>query len=164
MKTDMSKFRLATLLKMRERERNQAGQRVQDARLAIDKLEMAKREILAQNEEMSEMRKCASQGTVNMRNILDTQRFQMTLLAQVQQIDQHLGELRQELQRRELALVHCQQEVKSLEKLREQRREEAESRSLLQQQERTDEWASIRFAMDIQRDSEREQPKQSSGT
>lgn len=146
----MAKFRLATLLKIRERERDQAAKSVQEARMAIETLSNQKQELLAQNESMNAIRKSASLGAINLQSILDTQRFQMVLGAQVQQIDNHLGTLNQELQRREAQLLKCQQAVKSLEKLRDQRTESAELLALQKQQERTDEWASVRFAMDIQ--------------
>ncbi|MCU0715062.1 MAG: flagellar export protein FliJ [Pirellula sp.] len=150
----MAKFRLATLLKIRERERDHAAKNVQDARMAIEKLSTQKQELLAENESMNAIRKSASVGAMNLQSILDTQRFQMVLGAQVQQIENHLGTLNQELQRREAQLLKCQQAVKSLEKLRDQRAEAAETLILQKQQERTDEWASVRFAMDIQSQSD----------
>lgn len=150
----MAKFRLATLLKIRERERDHAAKNVQDARMAIEKLSTQKQELLAENESMNAIRKSASVGAMNLQSILDTQRFQMVLGAQVQQIENHLGTLSQELQRREAQLLKCQQAVKSLEKLRDQRAEVAETLILQKQQERTDEWASVRFAMDIQSQSD----------
>jgi flagellar export protein FliJ len=146
----MVKFRLATLLKIRERDRDQAAKMVQDARLAMAKVEENKRELLAQNAEMNDLRKGASSGAVDLRGLLDAQRFQMILIAQVQQLDEHLGKLNQELERREALLLKCQQAVKSLEKLRDQRTESAEILALLKQQERTDEWSSVRHAMQIQ--------------
>ena len=112
----MVKFRLATLLKIRERDRDQAAKMVQDARLAIAKVEENKRET-----DVKKKPRC-----------------------------EHLGKLQQELERREASLLKCQQAVKSLEKLRDQRMESAETFALLKQQERTDEWSSVRHAMQIQ--------------
>lgn len=150
------KFRLATLLRLRERERDQASKEVQDALLAIEKIEIAKKGLLAQSDQMNAVRKQFSNGSVEMRQLLDAQRFQMLLLSQVQQLDQTLGELRQELQRRELRLLRCQQNVKSLEKLKEHREDEADRLLWGKQQERTDEWASVRFATQIQSDDSQE--------
>ncbi len=120
--------------------------------MAIDKIKTAKNGLLAQSEQMNAIRKQFSTGTVEMRQLLDAQKFQMLLLNQVQQLDQTLGELGQELQRRELKLLRCQQNVKSLEKLKEHREDEAEKLLWSKQQERTDEWASVRFATQIQSD------------
>lgn len=146
----MQKFRLATLLKIREQERDKAAQEVMDARTAIQKLENAKQDVLDENQRMNEFRKLSSLGTVNMQTILDSQRYQMLLTAQVQQLDDHLGKLRQELERREAALLSRQQDVKSLEKLRDQKQERWEQEQNVQMQQKTDEWASVRFATDIQ--------------
>jgi flagellar export protein FliJ len=113
-------------------------------------VEENKRELMVQNAEMNDLRKGASSGAIDLRRLLDAQRFQMVLAAQVQQLDEHLGKLQQELERREASLLKCQQAVKSLEKLRDQRIESAETFALLKQQERTDEWSSVRHAMQIQ--------------
>ena len=133
-----------------------AAKAVQDVRNAIAKLTERENEIHASNREMDEYRKQASHGAVNLHQILDAQRFQMLLLSQAQQLDQTLGELGQELQRRELKLLRCQQNVKSLEKLKEHREDEAERLLWSKQQERTDEWASVRFATQIQSDDSHE--------
>jgi flagellar export protein FliJ len=146
----MPVFRLATLLRLRERERDSAAQEVRDAKMAIERVEQAKRELTEQNEEMNSLRKQASHGAINLRQLLDAQRFQMILNAQVQQLDQNLNELSAELGRREAVLLRCQQNVKSLEKLKEQRAEAAATLALAKQQERTDEWSSVRYASDIQ--------------
>jgi flagellar export protein FliJ len=98
---------------------------------------------------MDEYRKQASHGAVNLYQILDAQRFQMVLAAQLDQIADHQSKLKQELERREFTLLKTQQAVKSLEKLKEQRDHATEVHALAKQQERLDEWASIRHAMAI---------------
>ena len=150
----MQKFRLGTLLKLRAQERDAAAQDVMDAKSAIHKLESAKTDVLAENDRLNEFRKASSMGAVNMQAILDSQRFQMLLQAQVQQLDEHLGKLRQELQRREAKLLLCQQGVKALEKLRDQKVEQWMASENKQQQERTDEWAGVRSANDIRTGSD----------
>lgn len=145
----MAKFRLATLLKIRIRDRDIAAKAVMDVRNAIAKLTEREDEIHASNREMDEYRKQASHGAVNLHQILDAQRFQMVLAAQLDQIMDHQGKLKQELERREFTLLKAQQAVKSLEKLREQRDEVEVTHALAKQQERLDEWASIRHAMAI---------------
>lgn len=147
----MAKFRLATLLKLRQRDRDHAAKEVQDARMAIDKVENSKKELLAENDSLNAFRKQASNGAIQLQGILDAQRFQMVIGAQVNHLDHQLGQLRQELERREIALLKCQQSVKSLEKLRDQRVEAAETLALSKQQERLDEWSSVRHAMSVQR-------------
>jgi flagellar export protein FliJ len=149
----MTKFRLATLLKLRERHRDHAAKSVQDALLAIEKIEQSKRELLSENEQMNLLRKNASHGSMDLKKLLDAQRFQMILDTQVEQLNQHLGQLNQELERRKATLLRCQVALKSLDKLREQRDQSIEAVALTKLQERTDEWSSVRFAMNIQSDS-----------
>jgi flagellar protein FliJ len=142
----MAKFRLATLLKLRVRDRDLAAKAVQDVLLAIDKLKERQLEIDQSNAEMDAYRKQASHGSVNLPQILDAQRFQMVLSAQSAQIAEHQGTLQQELQRREATLLKCQHAVKSLEKLKDQLEVAAQGHALAKQQERLDEWSSVRHA------------------
>jgi flagellar biosynthesis chaperone FliJ len=141
----MAKFRLATLLKLRMRDRDIAAKSVLEVRNAIDKLNERQNEINESNREMDSYRKNASHGAVNLRQILDAQRFQMVLAAQTEQIADHQGKF---------TLLKAQQAVKSLEKLRDQREDSAQKHALGKQQERLDEWASIRHATQINQDIE----------
>jgi flagellar export protein FliJ len=149
----MAKFRLATLLKIRERERDLAAKAVQEVQLAIDTLHHRQREIDEAQAQTDAFRKQASHGQVNLSQILDAQRYQMILAAQAAQIADHQSKLQQELQRRQFALLQCQQAVKSLEKLREHQANAATTQALAKQQERLDEWSSIQTAMRLQSDS-----------
>ena len=152
----MAKFRLATLLKIRERDRDLAAKALQDVRLAIERLDEAQKEIDESNRSMNDTRKQSSFGAINLHQILDAQRYQLVLSAQSAQIADHKGKLNQELERRQFALVQSQKAVKSLEKLRDQRVQAADVQALAKQQERLDEWSSIRHAMStIREDSER---------
>ena len=143
----MAKFRLATLLKIRERDRDIAAKAVQDVRLALEKLDNAQLEIDETNRQMNDARKQSSFGAINLHQILDAQRYQMVLAAQSAQIADHKGKLNQELERRQFTWMQCQKAVKSLEKLRDQRSQSADLHALAKQQERLDEWSSIRHAM-----------------
>ncbi len=149
----MAKFRLATLLKIRERERDIAAKAVQDVFHAIDKLDKAQLEIDEANRQMNDARKQSSEGAINLHQILDAQRYQMVLSAQAAQIADHKSKLNQELERRQFALVESQKTVKSLEKLRDQRAQAADVHALARQQERLDEWSSIRHAMSAIREA-----------
>ena len=151
----MTKFRLATLLKIRERDRDLAAKALQDVRLAIERLDEAQKEIDESNRLMNDARKQSSFGAINLHQILDAQRYQLVLSAQSAQIADHKSKLNQELERRQFALVQGQKAVKSLEKLRDQRVQAADVEALAKQQERLDEWSSIRHAMSaIRKDGE----------
>jgi len=71
----------------------------------------------------------------------------LVLSAQSAQIADHKSKLSQELERRQFALVQIQKAVKSLEKLRDQRAQAADFDASAKQQERLDEWSSIRHAV-----------------
>jgi len=146
----MAKFRLATLLKLRERDRDVAAKAVQDVRLAMEKLHERQGEIEESNRSMDAYRKHSSNGTINLHQILNAQRFQMVLAAQSAQIADQQGTLRQELEQRQITLVKCQQAVKALEKLKDKRDDAAQTLALGKQQERLDEWSSIQHAMNSQ--------------
>ncbi len=148
----MAKFRLATLLKIRERERDLAAKALQDVRLAIGKLDNAQQEIDEANRQMNDARKQSGFGAINLRHVLDAQRYQMVLAAQSAQIADHKSKLNQELERRQFAWVQCQKAVKSLEKLRDQRTLAADLHALAKQQDRLDEWSSIRHALNTIRE------------
>ena len=90
----MAKFRLATLLKIRERDRDTAAKAVQDVRLALEKLDNAQLEIDEANRLMNDARKQSSFGAINLHQILDAQRYQMVLAAQSAQIADHKGKLK----------------------------------------------------------------------
>ncbi|MBM3965891.1 MAG: flagellar export protein FliJ [Planctomycetes bacterium] len=140
------KFRLATLLKIRERERDQAGQAVSDALIAIAKMDDAKRDIDEQNRAMDDLRKQSSHGLISLGQILDAQRYQLVLAAQAAHIAQDRSLLVQELERRQAKLLKCQQSVKSLEKLRDNRFAAEDDLALKKEQERLDEWSNTRVA------------------
>lgn len=154
----MGKFRLATLLKIRERDRDLAAKALQDVRLAIERLDEAQKEIDESNRLMNNTRKQSSFGAIDLHQILDAQRYQLVLSAQSAQIADHKGKLNQELERRQFALVQSQKAVKSLEKLRDQRVQAADVQALAKQQERLDEWSSIRHAMSAIREDGKQAP------
>ena len=154
----MGKFRLATLLKIRERDRDLAAKALQDVRLAIERLDEAQKEIDESNRLMNNTRKQSSFGAIDLHQILDAQRYQLVLSAQSAQIADHKGKLNQELERRQFALVQSQKAVKSLEKLQDQRVQAADVQALAKQQERLDEWSSIRHAMSAIREDGKQAP------
>ena len=94
----MAKFRLATLLKLRERDRDVAAKAVQDVRLAIEKLHERQREIDESNRSMDAYRKHSSNGTIQLHQILNAQRFQTVLAAESAQIADQQRTLLQELE------------------------------------------------------------------
>ncbi len=143
-------FRLATVLKLRERERDAAAMAVQEVYRALQILDERSRELQAEHLEIDRQRQSQLQGAIAVRRLLDGQRYQMVLLGQLQHIAQQQEQLQEEKERREAVLVKRQQEVKVLEKLREKHQEEERKILEARQQSRIDEWSTVRSARNSQ--------------
>lgn len=143
-------FRLATVLKLRERERDAAAMAVQEVYRALQILDERSRELQAEHQEIDRQRHSQLQGAIAVRRLLDGQRYQMVLLGQLQHIAQQHDQLQEEKTRREAVLVKRQQEVKVLEKLREKHQEEERKILEARQQSRIDEWSTVRSARNSQ--------------
>lgn len=140
----MKTFRLESILRMRERERDEAAAAVAEARMAIEKLDDQHAQIVQEYDELDGMRKRASVGAVHPSRLLDIQRYQFVLHAELRQNEDNRQKVFVELQRRESILVEKQQAVKSLEKLRESQQQEYEEKLARQNQDRIDEFNMVR--------------------
>ncbi len=118
------KFRLATLQKMRESERDQRRAELGQAYEAESILKNQYDEI--RNEQLSlldESREAAGPGAVNIDFLLMRQRHDILLRFQQSQINEKQKQVAEEIARRREALVQANREVKVLEKLREKQLE-----------------------------------------
>lgn len=113
------KFRLSTLLRLRELSRDERRAQLAQAYRAQDLLDEQKRQI---DEHLAELRRKArsavSPGDIDIDRLMETRRFEMVLAAQRANIDQKQEMLRAEIERRRLALVEATREVQALEHLR----------------------------------------------
>ena len=139
-------FRLATVLRLRERERDRAAQDLDQVQRASAIVDERANEIQTEHRRMDLERQEASQGQVAIHRLLDAQRYQLILLGQLQHVSQQRQQLVQEKERREKILVTKQQAVKTLEKLKEKHQEEDRLVQQLRQQSRIDEWSVVREA------------------
>ena len=114
------KYRLAPLLKIREnvRAERQAelNKAYEAARIVEAELERVQKE-LVRNNELG--REAIQQGQISVDYLLALRRHEALLLAQQNQAQEHLEQVRQEIERRRIALMEADREVKILEKLRE---------------------------------------------
>lgn len=136
-------FRLQSILRLRERDRDQAAQALEQAVRAkqilldrIDEIEKERRELL-------EQRGAASMGKVDIQHILTSQRYEAGLIEQVRGIELNIGKIEIAIQERRAKLVQCEQGVKVLEKLRDGQRETWDLEQAARSQSRLDEWASF---------------------
>jgi flagellar FliJ protein len=117
-------FRLATLLKLRESDRDQRRSELADAQRALTMID----ERLAELEQEMEsartiVRQSVSVGQVAVDVLLDNQRYELMLLAEKKSIDTQRGQVADEADRRRQLLVEADRQVKTLEKLRDQQQQ-----------------------------------------
>jgi flagellar export protein FliJ len=143
-------FRLKGVLKIRRRERDQAGKEVSDANAAIAVLDSKLSEIELEERSMESLRRQFSSGAVMLSQILDAERYQLVLAAQREHILRDRSLLVQELQRRQAKLVVKQQAVKVLEKLEQTHLERVAEAQLRREQMVLDEWSQVQTSITIQ--------------
>jgi flagellar export protein FliJ len=143
-------FRLKSVLKIRRRERDQAGKDVSDANAAIAVLDSKLSEIELEERSMESLRRHFSSGTVMLSQILDAERYQLVMAAQREHILRDRSLLHQELQRRQAKLVVKQQAVKVLEKLEQTHQERVAEAQLRREQVVLDEWSQVQTSIAIQ--------------
>ena len=126
------KFRLATLLRLREATRDERRAELAEAYraddLLQDHLDRVGREL---SRLQAQCRKVAGPGTVNVDRLVEAQRYEVTLRAQQSQLAGQREAVRAEIDRRRQALLAADRDVRLLEKLREkqaQRHRQEENR------------------------------------
>ncbi len=128
-------FRFATLLRLREAVRDEQRQELAKA---LEAEKILRRQILQVDEDLASLhqraRAMASPGEVNVNRLLEAQRFELVLGDRKRQLEEHVGAVRAEIERRRQALVEANREVQILERLRqrqnERRREEENRREI----------------------------------
>jgi len=116
------KFRLATLLRLRETTRDERRAELATAYRADQVLQ---RQLARLNAELDELkaaaRRAAGPGKVNVEQLVEAQRYQRTIESRQGQVNEELAALAAEIERRRQALLAAEREVRTLEKLRETR-------------------------------------------
>jgi flagellar protein FliJ len=144
------KFRLTTLLKLREATRDERRAELAEAYRADDILVERLRQIHDELKGIGEAcRKAIGPGAVNVDLLIESQRYEVLLRSYEKQTLQQRELLAQEIERRREALLVANREVRVLEKLREhqleQHREEENRRDI----KRLDEIAGQRAAANL---------------
>lgn len=143
----MSNFRftLASVEKLRMRHRDAAAESLRQAIEAQNQLNEQVSQILSEANEQAQMQIQSSGGTIQTQRILESQRYQLHLLAQVKVLREKIDLIGQECERRKQILVQREQEVRAMEKLRMAQFAQWEHIQTVRQQHRLDEWAGYRF-------------------
>ena len=136
-------FRLQSLIRLRERERDAASQELQKAMLASQKLlehiEELKAEHAAQHPSQDE------NGAIEPQKYLEAQRYQLHLSQEIRTTQNQRELINQEVEVRRLKLVECEKAVRSVERLREIEFKEWQDQQQRAAQIALDQWAGFRY-------------------
>jgi flagellar FliJ protein len=114
------KFRLATLLRLREATRDERRAELAEAYRADDQLsehlDRLQREL---GRLQAQCRRAAGPGTVDVDRLVESQRYEVTLRARQSRLTGQRQAIAEEIDRRRQALVAADRDVRLLEKLRE---------------------------------------------
>lgn len=126
------RFRLATLLRLREAARDDRRARLAEALQALDLLDAQRADVDAQlAAARAEHQQAAAPGAIDIDRLVAGHRHQVLLAAHRAQLDEQARKVTEEADRRRESLVAADREVRVLEKLRESQalrhRQEAET-------------------------------------
>ncbi|HZZ73861.1 MAG TPA: flagellar export protein FliJ [Pirellulales bacterium] len=114
------RFRLATLLKMREAVRDQRRAALAEALHAIALLDEQLNRLRSDlGDQKQQLHAAARPGRVDVDRLLEAQRYEFVLLGEITRLSQQRQTVSTEAENRREALVVADREVKVLEKLRE---------------------------------------------
>ena len=143
------KFRLTTLLQLREAARDERRGLLAQAYLALEKLaeqRVAVEKQLAQTH--SEHQQAAAPGRLNVDRLMNTNRFHLILRAELQVLAQQTTAIEGEVEKRRQALIAADREVRVLEKLRDTQQERYLEGQNLVESKQLDEVAGRRIQME----------------
>jgi len=143
----MFKFRLQPLQKIRENVRRERQTELAKA-LAAEAVVREKIESIVQDitKVATELRTGGEEGRINVDFLIGLRRHEAWLLAQKQDAEQKLEQVLAEVERRRLAVVEADKEVKILEKLHEKQKDKYDAELFSKEIVTFDEIASIRAA------------------
>jgi flagellar protein FliJ len=119
------KFRLETLQKVREARRSQQRVSLAEAFRAEQVLAEKRAELVAEEYELRRLQRSATEGRyLDVNKVLEAQRYELLLKARAQELAKQATLLAAETERRRLALVEADRDVRVLEMLDERHRRE----------------------------------------
>jgi len=141
------KFRLATLLKLRERHRDERREQLAEAYRAQELLEERKSEIDAEIKVVdNQVRHAAGAGVVKVDQLVDRGRYELILKAELHQLATQSKKLEEEIDRRRTLLIDANRQVRVLEKLSEKQEARHREEFIRREQKVYDEIACQRAA------------------
>ncbi len=140
------RFRLATLLRLRESTRDgRRAQLAESQRADQELLDQLTRLSIEQQRVQDECRQAAGPGEVDFQRLVESHRYAATLRSREAELRQRREQLAVEIQQRRQALLEADQEVQVLEKLRDRRRERQRLEDERKQAKQIDEAGVVAF-------------------
>src|SRR5258705_9109241 len=142
------KFRLNTLQKVREAHRDQQRVSLADAFRAEQVLEENRAELIAEERELRELQRSATEGQyLDVNRLLEAQRYELLLKAQGEELAKQAVLLAAEMERRRQTLVEADREVRALELLDERHRRAHDLEAQRKETKRLDDVATVRWRL-----------------
>jgi flagellar FliJ protein len=114
------RFRLASLMRLRESERDERREALAQAFRADQVLQQNQESIQTElHENQRQVQHCVSPGPISVERLLGRHRYELVLQTQLRQLQRQRQSIAAEIERRRQALVEADRELKILEKLRE---------------------------------------------
>ena len=139
------KFHLQNIVGLRERERDVAAGSYKEALAAKAKLEGHIDELLREHAQQLPLQSEFSVGTINTQRLIESQRYQLHLLQQVNQLREQIALVEAECEKRRFKLVKHEQALSSLEKLRDKQRAQWNTLEAEREQIALDQWSSFKY-------------------
>ncbi len=136
------RFRLTTLMRLREQTRDERRAKLAEAYAAEQVLRDRRAMIDRELANTALLQKRSASGAVNVDSLLDVHRYQMVLKAEQQVVEKQSEMLATEIEKRRQALVAADREVRVLEKLREKQHDRFQHDQAVIAQKQLDEMAS----------------------
>jgi len=136
------RFRLASLMRLRESERDDRRESLAQAYRADQVLQQNQESIQAElRENQRQVQHCVSPGPISVEQLLGRHRYELVLQTQLRQLQRQRQAIGAEIERRRQALVEADRELKILEKLRERHLQEHTFKQQKLEQQQLDEIA-----------------------
>lgn len=139
------RFRLQSVVRLRERDRDEAAEALRQALQAKQILENQVSDIQIERSQQDELRLASKTGAINFQKMIDAQRYQIYLDSQTADLQVQISLIEQECERRRARLVKGEQAVRSLEKLELHQRTEWNAQQASKEQNTLDQWSSFRY-------------------
>jgi flagellar export protein FliJ len=139
------RFRLSTLLRLREATRDERRAQLAEAFSAEQQLKDRRAEVVAEANDLRQRYGGAAKvGVLDVDQLLDSHRYGLILLSHLKIIDEQMQKLAAEIEKRRQALVAADRDVRVLEKLRDAWKERYDKEGQVAETKQLDEVASRR--------------------